>query len=177
MSYALANDLRAIGRRLEEGQVKLAARFDDKKNVFLSHSHLDGDLVKGVFRVLRRHGATPYVDWDDDALEGLGNLDRAVVLRTQIESCGRLVMLMSDEGAKSGWMPWELGLADGLHSRARAVTFPVLEGSQPGEVGRGGNTSLRTRASNRARRLLDQQVRSTLSSTPKTESIGSSAHG
>lgn len=98
------------------------------KDVFLSHSFADKDLVYGAARFLEKYGYTVYIDWRDD-----GNLDRsavtkatAAVLRERMRSCKSLIYAYTQGAATSKWMPWELGFKDGQNTRAAIMPLAQL---------------------------------------------------
>jgi hypothetical protein len=110
------------------------ARFD----VFLSHSALDKDVIRGLWHYLQEEfGFSVYVDWIIDP-----DLDRAKVtpataerLRKRLGQSSVLLYAASLNSQGSKWMPWELGYFDAL--RSRAAVIPVSKTSQPNEVHKG----------------------------------------
>jgi hypothetical protein len=79
--------------------------------------------------VLVAWGATPYVDQQDATLRSIStNSEKAIRLRRQIESCGRLVLIVTENSKVSHWTPWEVGLADGLHGTQKVAMFPIKMG-------------------------------------------------
>jgi len=90
-------------------------RFD----VFLSHSHLDSEVVLGICRILRsRFRLSVYVDLDDRELGSGGTItpETAGVLRSRMAYSASLIYASSTNSPTSKWMPWELGYFDGLKS-------------------------------------------------------------
>jgi hypothetical protein len=86
-------------------------------DVFLSHSHLDSDIVLGVCRILRsRFGLRVYVDLDDRELGNGGAItpETADVVRDRMAYSASLIYAASSNSPTSKWMPWELGYFDGL---------------------------------------------------------------
>jgi hypothetical protein len=99
------------------------------KNVFLSHTTADDDLVAGVVLLLHKHGASVYVDHQDPSVAGADCVAIAEHLRKVMSQCSRLVMLASPKSKDSKWIPWELGLADGLERQRNVALFPSAESS------------------------------------------------
>ena len=99
------------------------------KNVFLSHTTDDDDLVAGVVLVLKNNGARVYVDHQDPSVAGADCGAIAEHLRNVMRECERLVMLASPKSKDSKWIPWELGLGDGLTRQNRVALFPSAESS------------------------------------------------
>jgi hypothetical protein len=98
-----------------------------QKDVFLSHSFADKDLVLGAAMLLERFGYTVYIDWRED-----GHLDRSAVtqetaalLRERMRSCKSLVYANTQGSTTSKWMPWELGFKDG--NNGRATLLPIAQ--------------------------------------------------
>jgi hypothetical protein len=108
-----------------------ATTFDPEKtyDVFLSHSSRDKPLVLGVKARLEDENLSVYIDWIDDA-----DLDRAAVtpenarrLRRRMKQCQSLLYIATDNASRSKWMPWEVGLFDGLGKGERIGVLPVLD--------------------------------------------------
>jgi hypothetical protein len=85
------------------------------KTVFLSHTTADDDdLVAGAVLILQNHGGKVYVDHQDPALPESDCTAIADHLRNVIRACGKFV-------------PWELGLGDGIHNQNNVALFPSAE--------------------------------------------------
>lgn len=95
------------------------------KTVFLSHSSKDDDLVPGAIALLHAHDATTYIDDADKSLPSPPNIETAAILRTRISECPRFVLLLSANTRSSRWVPWELGVADGLKGVAKVAVMPI----------------------------------------------------
>jgi hypothetical protein len=122
-------ELRAWGSRPEARTLFEKAFCLPGKNVFLSHTTADDDLVPGVVLVLQGHGASVYVDHQDPSVAGTDCVAIAEHLREVMSQCSRLVMLASPKSKDSKWIPWELGLADGLERQRNVALFPSAESS------------------------------------------------
>lgn len=84
-------------------------------NVFLAHSSKDKDeLVPFVKGELSNYGGVVYLDIDDYELPQKTSEITADNLRDNIKKCGKLIVLMTKNTKNSTWVPWELGIADGL---------------------------------------------------------------
>jgi len=101
-------------------------------HLFLSHSqHDDEEMMWGAVSILEEHGALVYIDERDRGLDELDPIETARHLRTQVTKSSRLVVLFSDQTARSRWIPWELGLGDGNASRSAVATLPFsIDGSE-----------------------------------------------
>jgi len=98
-------------------------------DIFLSHSFLDADLVRGLYRDLRRKGYTVYVDWivDPDLDRKKVTRESAKRVRMRLGSCKSLLLAFSANAELSKWVPWELGVVDGRSKYCGIV--PVAETS------------------------------------------------
>ena len=97
-------------------------------DVFLSHSHLDSEVVLGICRILRsRFKLAVYVDLDDGDLGSAGAItpDTAGVLRNRMAYSASLIYAASANSKSSKWMPWELGYFDGL--KGTVAILPIDE--------------------------------------------------
>jgi hypothetical protein len=110
--------------------VEARAPFDATFDIFLSHSTRDAREVRALKKKFERLGYSVYVDWveDDDLDREQVTPDTAARLRRRIAK-SRSLLVHASEGAKlSRWVPWELGIADGLQRRVGVL--PVLEQSR-----------------------------------------------
>lgn len=96
---------------------------------FLSHSSKDEDALTGVVRILENHGANVYIDKKDPTLPPYTSKETAQTLRTRVSQSKRFILLASENGKDSKWVPWELGLADGFKNNNKIALFPVVENS------------------------------------------------
>lgn len=84
-------------------------------DIFLSHSFLDKDEVKGLYIELSRMGFSVYVDWIVDPHLDRSNVTKetATLIRNRLRSSKSLLLAISLNASISRWMPWELGYVDG----------------------------------------------------------------
>jgi len=132
--FASYTDLRKWGaedkaqRLLKEASLEsFSGSRPNEKSVFLSHSTKDDDLVGGVALILQNHGGNVYIDHSDPSISEDNCLAIAAHLRVVIHGCRKFVMLASPRSKDSTWMPWELGLGDGIHSPVNVAIFPSAE--------------------------------------------------
>ncbi len=95
---------------------------DAHPDIFVSHSHLDTTEARLLAAQWEGWGFRVKADFLDDDLvkasgEGVMTPELANHLRSIILPCRVFVFLVSENSAKSGWMPWELGLAHGAIGR------------------------------------------------------------
>jgi len=124
MAIATYGQLRASAGAIREGRIKLAKSLADK-DLFLSHSRKDEDHVGPALGLLEQHGASVYVDLQDAGIKGLAGPAIADRLRKAVKACRRLVVLVTEETRSSRWIPWEMGLADGVAGSDRVALLPL----------------------------------------------------
>lgn len=108
---------------------KAAASRSPAGSTFLSHSSKDDDLVAGAIRVLENHGAKVYVDEIDPEMPPYTTEKTAGLLKTRIRDTSRFVLLASKNSKESKWVPWELGIADGVKGTSKIALFPASDSS------------------------------------------------
>lgn len=120
------------GELLDEAMEKSASAPPDKPfDVFLSHA--SGDRERGclapLLRRLKDLSLEVYVDAeaDSDLNRAETDADAARRIRRRIRYSKALLYATSPTARVSGWMKWELGLADGM--RKNVAVVPILPGS------------------------------------------------
>lgn len=98
------------------------SRFDYTKeyDIFLSHSYKDRIAVAGLVNHLtEQYGYKIYVDWIDDQRLNRSSVSKltAKVIKNQMNKCKSLFYVTSENSSSSKWMPWELGLMDGMKGK------------------------------------------------------------
>lgn len=126
--FATYANLRTWAAEAAPGLLKEAASLPGK-NTFLSHSSKDDDKVEGAIRILKNHGAQVYVDHFDPLTKTDDCVAIAAHVRSVISACKKFVLFATPQSKDSKWMPWELGLADGIRSHPNAAIFPASEQS------------------------------------------------
>lgn len=125
ISYA---ELRGIQSKLDTRTILRGARqAEPTKNLFLSYSSKDVDILAGVVKILENHGASVYVDRADNHIPETPSAETARILRDNIRYCRKLVVFVTPNSKGSYWVPWELGLGDGLKAHANVALFPASE--------------------------------------------------
>ena len=128
-TYATPEMLRARSGLLEEQKSRLirsAAAESPEGSTFLSHSSRDVAVLADVIKLLEDHGARVYIDKGDADLPTTTSRETAQVLRTRIVQSRKFILLASGNSKDSRWMPWELGIADGLKRNANTAVFPIF---------------------------------------------------
>lgn len=115
----------------ESTQIFKSAMYDEAeykyypKNVFLSYSSKDSELIPWIVKLLRGHGGNPYIDKGDKRLPETPSVETAKVLKDAIISCKRLIVFVTTNSKESRWIPWELGIGDGAKSNNDIAIFPT----------------------------------------------------
>lgn len=103
------------------------ARIAKKQTAFLSHSHLDAQLAKGVQAFLSAHGWQVYIDWEDTAMPASPNRATAERIQERIRQLEFFLFLATQNSMVSRWCPWELGYADGGKSYDNILIIPTRD--------------------------------------------------
>ncbi len=93
------------------------------KNVFLSYSSDDSDIVMYVYEILKSHGGRVYLDKFDLKLQKTDFTKVAKQLTKAVKQCDKLVLLVSKNVKDSIWIPWEIGLGHGYHTKKNVALF------------------------------------------------------
>lgn len=97
-----------------------------RQDIFLSHSQRDGSLIPGVLAFFDSFAASVYVDVLDASFPATPSPFTAQKVKLHIKICRRLVVLVSEDNTPtSRWIPWEMGVGDGLRSYAHVALLPV----------------------------------------------------
>ncbi|MFZ4122832.1 MAG: toll/interleukin-1 receptor domain-containing protein [Caulobacterales bacterium] len=95
--------------------------------VFLSHSHLDRVLAKGIVIHMGSLGVEVYVDWNDQNMPRETNRLTALMIKRRIREASLFVMLATKNALASRWVPWEVGIADAAKGQAQVLIIPVAD--------------------------------------------------
>jgi len=133
MSFLKYADLQARVRssNFSESVILKNASLSPKgKDIFLSHSHKDNHYVAGVIETLSGFHASVYADLNDATLPEKPSPTTARIIHVNIVSCRRTIILVSPESYDSKWIPWELGLSDGLRGVQYTAILPINQSGQ-----------------------------------------------
>jgi hypothetical protein len=120
-AYASRAEVRKSERIVEE------ARQAGKQTAFLSHSHKDAELAKGLQGFLQAQGWKVYIDWDDTSMPPDPNRETAQKIKDRIKRLDWFLYLATANSASSRWCPWEIGYADGAKGIDRIVVIPTRD--------------------------------------------------
>jgi hypothetical protein len=122
------DELRKIQSKLDTNLLlEKASRSKFTKNTFLAHSSQDKEFLPAVIEILSNHGANVYIDKEDERLPEQTSPKSAAILRDTIAGCRKFVALVTPRSKLSKWIPWELGLGDGIRKVDNVTLFPSAE--------------------------------------------------
>ncbi|MBK1829042.1 TIR domain-containing protein [Haloferula rosea] len=84
-----------------------------RQTAFMSHSHRDADLAKGVQGFLQSLGWEVYIDWEDTVMPDKPDRRTATRIQQRIIELDWFFFLATENSMRSRWCPWEIGYADG----------------------------------------------------------------
>ncbi len=105
------------------------ASIQARVTMFLSHSHLDRNLVRGLIRYLERLGISLFVDWNDSSMPAVTNRVTAAKLKQRIKDSSLFMVLATRNALKSKWVPWEIGIADQMKGESAVSVIAVADPS------------------------------------------------
>ncbi|MES5482116.1 toll/interleukin-1 receptor domain-containing protein [Bradyrhizobium sp. INPA03-11B] len=92
----------------------IEARMRAAPTAFLSHSHKDAELARGLQNYLQTQGWDIYIDWEDTAMPETPNRTTASKIQEKIRDLDLFLFLATRNSTASRWCPWEIGYADGV---------------------------------------------------------------
>lgn len=121
LAYSSRAEVRKSERIVEE------ARQAGKQTAFLSHSHKDSTLAKGLQGFLQSKGWLVYIDWEDMSMPLKPNRETAQKIKDKIKRFDWFFYLATANSASSRWCPWEIGYADGVKDIDKIVIIPTRD--------------------------------------------------
>ena len=95
--------------------------------MFLSHSHKDKELAKGLKNHLSSFGVNIYIDIEDSDMPGSTSRETAERIKGVISSLHYFLILATRNAMDSKWVPWEIGVADGKKPYDKILVVPVVD--------------------------------------------------
>jgi hypothetical protein len=131
MRYFSEAKLQELGERplFESFSHIKTASSQARVTIFLSHSHHDRNLVRGLIRYLEKLGISLYVDWNDSSMPAVTNCVTAAKLKQRIKGCSLFMVLATRNALNSKWVPWEVGIADQMKGEAAVSVIAVADPS------------------------------------------------
>lgn len=122
------SEMRSVKKSLNEQSIiyKTASELS-MKNVFLSYNSDDTDKVYFLYDLLQRNGGRVYLDKYDTSLSKMDFQKVADRLSQAAQSCSKMVLLVTKKVSESIWIPWEIGLGHGFHSKSSVALFFASE--------------------------------------------------
>lgn len=131
MAYYTEADLERFAASYEmseQARLRLrSTRAAARKSVFLSHSHKDKVMAKGLRNLLASQGVDLYIDWEDASMPNPTNRETAEKLKARIRASDYLLVLATENGCASRWVPWEIGIADSQKDPDNILILPVAD--------------------------------------------------
>jgi len=98
------------------------------QTAFLSHSHKDATMAKGVQAFLQAQGLKVYIDWEDTTMPPSPTRETAERIQTKIRDLHWFFFLATQNSMDSRWCPWEIGYADGVKNYENIIVLPTSDG-------------------------------------------------
>ncbi len=105
---------------------KSLQRSQAKASVFLSHSRKDLEIVEAVEAFLNELNLYAYIDWKDATMPEETSPETARQLKIRIDKCDKFLLLATENSIQSVWVPWELGIADGVKGLDNVAILPLV---------------------------------------------------
>lgn len=118
-------DLRSAATQVSVAKSLREARAAKQQTAFLSHSHVDVALVRGLQNFLNDQGWNLYIDWLDEELPSVPNRETAEKIKSKIVESDWFLFLATVNSTSSRWCPWELGFADAIKGYEHIVIIPT----------------------------------------------------
>jgi hypothetical protein len=99
----------------------------NENSIFLSHSHLDKDILGQVVLLVKNLEIELYIDWLDDDMPPHTNGLTARIIKQKITTCKKFLLIASNNGINSKWCNWELGFGDSKKYDNHIAIFPIIE--------------------------------------------------
>lgn len=120
---------RRINISNESMRIIAKSEHQENKNIFLSHSSKDEKYLSSIIDLLQEYGGKVYIDKLDKDLPNTTNHETAVKLKDRINSIDKFILFATKNSKESKWMPWELGIADGIKKYYDIAILPSAENS------------------------------------------------
>lgn len=102
-----------------------STRENNRKTIFLSHSHLDKTIVVKIGLLFEKLNTNLYIDWLDNTLPENTNRTTANEIKNKINGSDKFIFLATYHGLRSKWCNWELGIADSLKKHRNVAILPI----------------------------------------------------
>lgn len=119
----------SVSRSLVESNLKRLSNSTGVFDTFLSQRQLDAEVVHVLYDDLTKMGYSVYVDWIHDRDLDRNSVNKATAdrLRKRLKDSKCLLYVSTSNAPESKWMPWELGLKDGLSGKVAILPIAVSD--------------------------------------------------
>lgn len=121
------SDIRAFSSRSVLNKSINEVFSTSQRYAFLSHSHLDNELAKGLQSYLYNKNIDLYIDWQDNSLPSTPDSTTVNAIKDKIAKCDFFIFLATENSVKSNWCQWEIGYADGKKSNSNLLILPTRD--------------------------------------------------
>ena len=98
--------------------------------IFLSHKHLERNILFQVKALFESLGMKVYVDWMERNMQHPTNAETAKELKKQIDEQDKFILIATDAAINAPWCNWEIGLADRSKSdQDKIAILPIADTS------------------------------------------------
>lgn len=99
----------------------------DEKKVFLSYNFKDCEIAKKVAVLFVLNNYDSFLDWNDPKLRNRSEITENMIkrIKERIKENEIFVYIVTNGQKNSKWMPWELGLAEGM--KKEVYILPIIE--------------------------------------------------
>jgi hypothetical protein len=133
LAYFTESQLRGFADSPEKRRAAAVHLFESKASagvavtIFLSHSHKERKAAQGLINHMASLGVNVYVDWNDSDMPRITNQDTANRIRNKIADLDLVMVLATENGLNSKWVPWEVGVADKTKNDKDILIIPVAD--------------------------------------------------
>lgn len=129
LNLLYSRNLKSIGKEGIQSEVNSKRNENEpekfSKTIFLSHSHLDKNIVNKIGLLFNRLQIELYIDWLDKSLPETPNRDTASIIIKKIQKSHRFLFLATFNGLRSRWCNWEVGVADAYRKDESLAILPI----------------------------------------------------
>lgn len=124
------SELRALAesaQRVQKVELAEAANILNRPVVFISHSHTDRELIKGIKAKIKAIGWNVYIDWQDSNMPRVTDGATATTIKKRIRDAKHFLFVATAASMASRWCPWELGYADAAKGLQSIFVLPTID--------------------------------------------------
>ena len=111
----------------EAARLAAVAKVAGVQTAFLSHSHHDAEIAKGLQSFLQSHGWEIYINWEDSDMPDSPSRETAERIQSKLRDFSWFLFLATHHSMTSRWCPWEIGYADGVKPSDAILIIPTTD--------------------------------------------------